>query len=243
MDQLKLLRLEVIGIWFTGFATFLAVVLALFLQRYSERRQRPKLCVQYDTNDKSDNRYLPPGPAGTGAEREELWTRLRVKNISNTPAKDVEVRFIGVESAGVRVNRPSWSFKVSNFDAVSIRIPPKFTQYFDLTYVKNELTTREDLSCYLVIVGGGPRPWPDEKARIEQAEKDNKLEIGSRHDLFFAVVSSNADANYYRMAINVRVRKAEDPPPDKLLGEAYLRSRVEVVPPSSFTPEEAFSQK
>lgn len=243
MDEPTLHRLEVIGVWFTGIATFLAVILALFLQRYTERRRRPRLHIEHDSTKKGDMRYLPPRLAATtpGPEREEMWIRLRVKNTSYTPARDVELRFISSlqEGGTVRENRPSWWFKVSNFNGACVAIPPQFTQYFDLAYVKNEVGSAEDVSFHLASVRGNLSDWPVEKARIESKE-ENRLLVGFKYDLFFAVVSSDADAKFYRMEVKLLPRRDEDPPAKALLGEQRLHQRVEVLSLSEISSEEAF---
>jgi hypothetical protein len=251
MDFRKLLTLlydPVIAAYFSGTATIIAVLLALFLERYFEHRRRPKLSVEFDRNQKGDLRYLPPPLAGEmreGEEREEMWIRLRVKNTSGTPARDVEVRFICTqrERSTIRENRPSWWFKISNLNAVSLTIPPKFTQYFDLAYVKNIQRSPEDISFYLAIVHGDLPPWTQEKVRIESDMKNNKLDLGWTYDLFFAVVSSNADAKYYRMRVKVAPKKTDDPALEELLGEDRLKVRIKLDCPQEVTPKEAFPRK
>lgn len=240
--QLHFLRLEVIGIWFTGVATILAVLVALFAQIFTEKLRRPRLQVEHDNNHMVDKRYLPPARAKTPncPEREELWIRLRIKNLSNVPAINVQIRFIGTlrEGESIREQRPSWWFKVSNLNAVSLTIPPKFTQYFDIAYVKNEVGPSE-ASFYLAIVRGDSTSWQDEKARIEEYE-GNKLEVGFMYDISFAVVSNNADARFYSMKTKVLPRRSEEPLA-QLLGENLLNNRVVVVSVKEITSKQAFS--
>jgi hypothetical protein len=235
---------EVWGIWFTGIATFSAAFVALFLQWILERRRRPRLKVEFDSSQRGDKRYLPPALArGPGAnEREELWVRLRVRNTTKTSAKDVELRFIGAQREGgqARESRPSWWFKASNLNEVSVVIPPQFPQYFDLAYVKNVVGLNEDVSLYLTIVRGDFESWLNEKLRIEREEENNRLEIGFKYDLFFVVVCSNADASFYRMELKVLPHRIEDPLMRALLGEKCLMDRVEVISLNKIAPEEAF---
>jgi len=166
-------------------------------------------------------------------------TRLKT---SGTPARDVEVRFVCIqrEKSATRDNRPSWWFKISNLNAVSLTVPPQFTQHFDLAYVRNIRRSPEDVSFYLAIVPGNLSPWAQEKLRIEGDTEKNKLDLGWTYDVFFAVVSSNADAKYYRTRVKVAPRKREDPALEELLGEERLKGRIELEGPEEVTPKEAF---
>lgn len=230
---------EVIGIWFAGLATVSAVALALYLRHIYERRQRPKLFVVYDREQKSDNRYVLPPFAATSScqkgqklpDQEELWVRVHVQNASKATAKDVELRLISIqrEKKGSADDRPSWWFKASNLNATSLVIPPKFTQHFDIAYVKNTVESSADLSFYLAIVPPDLLPWPQEKTRIESDEQNNRLDIGWKYKLLLALVSSNADAKHFQMEIKVDPPGSEDPSIVGLLGEEVLRKRVNVI--------------
>lgn len=239
-DGSPLLRwAEVIGIWFTGVATFSAVAVAWSLRRLWERRQRPVLSVGYDARSEEDSRYVPPpfaaGPPSSKNPgepgREELWVRLHVKNTSKTTARDVQLRILSIQRERKEApdNRSKWWFKASNLDATSVTIHPQFTQHFDIAYVKNILGTSDDLAFYLVIVRPDLLPWPQQKARIEEDAENNWLEVGWKYTLQLALLSDNADAKYYEMEVKVDPRGSEDPSTDQRLGADNLRKRVHVI--------------
>jgi hypothetical protein len=242
MSPDKYKTLELWGAWFSGIATFAAVFVALFSQWYAERRRRPKLKVEFDGCRGEHKRYVPPTLAhGTNAlKREELWVRLCVQNLTNNTATDVQVRFIRAEreSDQRHENLPSWWFKVSNLNAHSVSIPGQFPQYFDIAYIKNELTSDHDVSLYPVLIHGDFESWLEEKRRIE-TDAEIVFQVGFVHDLFFAVVSSNAAAKFYRMRLKVLPHRIEDPPFGDLMGSARLRERVDVLYLEEITPKEA----
>jgi hypothetical protein len=233
----------VYGTWFSGIATLAVVFIALYLQRRYENNLRPQLTIAYDeaaSEEDGANRYLPPGLAGN-PYREELWIRLPVKNISKITARDVEVRFIALrrERRG-RENRPSWWLKVSNLNEVAVAIPSEFTQYFDVAFIEHDPSSSAlDICFQLAIVHPPLLPWHEEKERIER-RTENRLEIGFKYDLSFAVVSGNADARFYRMTLKAIPRATDDPLPSAAFGQEYLRGRVEVGRPESVSSEQAF---
>jgi hypothetical protein len=239
MDHL----LEIIGVWFSGIATLAAVILALFLQVYSERRQRPKLCVEYDVRSVGDNRFLPPSTAGggPGIDRQELWIRIRVTNNSERTARDVEVRFISstIEKEKRRNNRPSWWFKVSNFNRTSVAIPPHFPQHFDIAYLVHEISTQQ-VSAFLAITQPDMLDWPQEKIRIERQGDYTNVEIGWPYTLFFAVVGSNCDATYYQMPLQISPPRESRQSP---IGEEQMRACIAAKTPIQITASQAFMEE
>lgn len=250
IDPLRML--EVAGDWFTGLMTLTAVILALFLQRLSERVRSPRLAVDYNRDEEVNNRYLILDSSHTHPDtsfvsdpsegsREELWIRLRVTNNGPVTAKDVEVRFIGVarKKDNVRDNRSAWWFKVSHLNDTHTNLPPRFTHFFDIAFLSNDVGSRRDLSLYLVIVKPELLPWEEEKARIE-ISPDNKLDLGWDFVLYFAVAAANADAKYYEMSLRVDPRKVDDPLSTTVLGREHLMARIEVSPAREISPDEAF---
>lgn len=230
---------------FCGFTTIGAVFFALRLQRYNERRQRPRLSVEYDSSSYSDNRYLPASSAGggPGKDRQELWVRIRVKNNSDYPARDMQLRFIAsqIKNDRFRNNRPSWWFKVSNLNSISVDVPPYFTQYFDIVYLVDEVAEQK-IAAFLTITRPDMLEWPQEKTRIEKMGEYTNLTVGLGYNLFFAVVGSNCNTTYFRMPLQVN-EPSEQPEPSGLLTEAHFRQCVRVYPPVRIAAARAFANE
>ncbi len=228
----------VLGNWFIGFSTLLVVFLAIGLQVWYERAKRPKLRVSYRKSDDDDNRYVALNSddlrLSLDEEQaiEELWLRVNVLNTGRDTARDVELRFIYAIKEGnkVKENRPSWWFKVANLNAVSIPVPQKFRQPFDIAYVKNYKGVDEDLRLFLAIVPPDLKEWVEAKKRIE-SKNSNRLELGVQYKLVFAVVSSNANATYYALRIMVSERGSDDIAQKHLQGPDALRRRFVVFGP------------
>ena len=147
-DWLKIA--EVSGIWITGIATAVVAAIALFLETF----RQPKLLGEFNIAREQNYRYLSPDIV---PGRQELWIRLLVKNKNHyTTAKAVQVRVTKVKIKDGQnwrlVNPPAWNFKVSNLNAVSVSIPPRYPQYFDLGYVANDVSTTEAPSFFLVTI-------------------------------------------------------------------------------------------
>jgi len=228
MEESTVKLLEMIGIWFTGIMTLLAVVVALLLQKFTEWLQRPKLEVVYDKDNKEDNRYLKLD------DREERWIRVRVQNTSNYEAKDAEIRLMSIkrDSDSNWGNRANLGFKVSNRNAVTVRIPPKFTVHFDIAYVSNILNDdKDDVSFYLVTVHEDLKPWDEEKIRIE-SDPDNVLEIGKTLGLRLAVLYTNGPAIIYEMEVKIDDRDKDDPSSKHHLGKDHFKRRIHVNGPN-----------
>jgi len=188
---------------------------------------------------RGDNRYLPPGLAGDPSH-EELWIRLRVKNISKVTAQDVQLRFISRKrERGGRENLPSWWLKVSNLNEITVAIPSEFEQYFDIAFVRNNLQTSGVIVFYHAIVQPPLLEWEKEQTRME-GRKETFLQVGFKYDLSFAVVSGNADAKFYKMSLKA-IPQGADEAQGSASGEAYLLGRVEVTPPEAVSSREAYS--
>lgn len=230
MDAQQISFLQMLGSWFAGLATFGAVSYALYLQRKYEWKNQPSVTAIYSDTDKFNNAYVPPEHINASNSIEELWARICLRNESRVTAKDVELRFISVqrEKSGYPEHRPKWWFKASNLNAITVNIPRKLEQHFDVFYIKNDIESEEDISFYLATVPPDFRPWSDEKQRIEE-DVDNQLEIGWRYTLEFALVCSNADPKYYQMVIKVDSRTKLDPEKKSLLGEIGLKNRINTV--------------
>lgn len=229
---------ETIGIWFTGLATFAAVAFALYLRHSYEKRQKPDLDLIYDSESESHKHYLEPKHTKTyksdgspAEEREELWIRVCVKNSGKVTAKEVEIRFISIQRVGEQseADRPSWWFKVANLNNIKIAVPQGYKQFFDIAYIKNSINIDNDLSFYLAIVPADLLPWKEEKARIEDDDRYNCLDIGWEYRMALCLASSNAEAKYFEMKLKVNPRTKTDPSKDALLGSEGLRKRVHIV--------------
>jgi hypothetical protein len=66
---------------------------------------------------------------------------------------------------------------------------------------------------------------------MERSRK-NKLSIGTRYRLVFAVVSSNADAKYYEINYMVSERASDDIPRKNLQSKDVLRRRLIISGPT-----------
>ncbi len=235
VDTLRII--EASGNWAAAFATLAAVGVALWLQVWLNRKRRPKLELIYDHKSPSDNRYLAPSDdaSGPGKNRQELWVRLRVRNTSRHPARDIELKLIAtiVGNDPQRQNRPGWSFKVSNLDASAVTIHPKFTQYFDVAYLIFKKDTSE-LSAHFVLTMPDTLSWNSEKKRIEENIQYTGITIGWPHQVLFALVGSNIEARYFRMDLQVAPVKAKE------ITEVVLRTCLVANQPIEITPDDAF---
>lgn len=230
MDDQQISFLSMLGSWFSGLATFGAVSYALYLQRKYESKNQPTMTAIYSDNDKYNNTYVPPEHINSSNSIEELWVRICLNNESRITAKDVELRFISVQREKVNYpeHKPKWWFKASNLNAISVNIPRKLEQHFDIFYIKNDTKTDDDISFFLATVPPDFKPWAEEKKRIEE-DVDNQLEIGWEYTLQFALVCSNADPKYYQMVVKIDSRTKQDPEKKSLIGEDGLKKRINIV--------------
>ena len=233
----------VFGNWFSGVATLAVVFVAVWLQAWLEWRKRPKLKIVYDANDSNDNVYVHLDQEENRVDEsnksepqtEELWLRVNVLNTSRASARDVELRFINSYKNGSDIredHRPSWWFKVSNLNKFSVAIPPRYKQPFDIAYIKNVANSDYDVCSFLAIVP--PNLSDDWKAtkNLMERSRENKLSIGARYRLVFAVVSSNADAKYYELNYMVSERATDDIPRKNFQSKDVLRRRLIISGPT-----------
>ena len=239
LNELQLRILEIAGTWFGAIATVAAVALALLLQRITEWRRRPTIQLLYDAESHGDNRYLAPNgpPKGSVPGRHELWLRLRVRNSSRFPARDVELKVIGtlIGNNGQRQNRPGWSFKVSNLNSVRVTIHPKFTQYYDIAY-SIYIPEQQLLQAHFVLTTPAAQDWLTVKQGIEAEPEYTGITIGWPHQILFAVVGENIEAKYFRMNVQVA-------PVGKLANcEENLRKCLVASAPEQIDPQLAFEE-
>lgn len=233
----------VFGTWFSGVATLSVVFIAIWLQAWTERRKKPKLKIVYDPEDRNDNIFVLRDNSDKRIDEsgqsdphtEELWLRVNVLNNSRASARDVELRFINSykDSSDIREDhRPSWWFKVSNLNKFSVAIPPKYKQPFDIAYIKNVANVDDDIRSFLAIVPPDlSDDWQATQDLMEMS-RENKLSIGVRYRLVFAVVSSNADAAYYEISYMVSKRLSDDIPRKNLQGRDVLKRRLNISGPT-----------
>lgn len=228
--------LSVLGRWFSGVATLLAVGFALYLQRRIERRNRPRIALNATSSGGSCIRYLDPeriaaAPANEGRpRREELWLRLWLQNESPAVARDVTLKLVGVERDGGLENRPRWPFKLSNLDETSIGLLPRgFDQPVDIAYVRNIEGVNSDAQLALVLVKPPQRPWQEEKDSIEGDTFYRPLHAGATYRISLVALSSNADAAYFTTTIMLRMPLSG--PVGELCGEGRLRTRLAFTAP------------
>lgn len=237
-----------LGTWFAGIATLLAVIVALRLQRYYERRDRPSLSVTFDENSKYDLRYVHQRFAGEAGktdanehrDRRELWIRVAVESTADVAARDVELRIIEVVREGDEFaeGRSNWWFKTSGLNSTTVQMLPRgIRQPFDIAYISNVSGSDPDVAFYLAIVKKGDiRPWTQERRRIEADDRNNRLDVGWTYLIRFVVLSGNADAVHYLMRLRVNPRRSQDLRTTPLLSEEALRGRLTVCSLSQTAP-------
>lgn len=230
---------NVFGTWFSGIATLSVVFIAIWLQAWAEWRKKPKLKIVYNPEDRNDNVFVRLDNSDKQLDEsgqsdphtEELWLRVNVLNNGKSSARDVELRFINSYKDGSDIredHRPSWWFKVSNLNKFSVAIPPRYKQPFDIAYIKNVANADDDIRSFLAIVPPDlSDDWQATKNFMEMSRK-NKLAIGARYRLVFAIVSSNADAAYYEIIYKVSERLPDDIPRKNLQGRDVLRRRLNI---------------
>jgi len=228
-----------VGTWFTGFATLLAVIVALRLQRRYERRDRPLLSVTLEPESADYLRYVPPKFASAedkprydgSSEREELWLRVVVQNSGDTAARDVEVRLLDIlrERDTEPESRSNLWFKVASLNSKSVNILPRgIRQPFDIAFVRHVVSPAAEFSFHLVLVKPDLESWPTEKTRIEQDVGHNALDIGWTYRVHIAALSSNADAEHFTFSIRLNPRRAQDPREGAILGAESLKALLVV---------------
>ncbi len=221
-------------------ATVLAVVLALFLEQIETWRRRPRIELLFDSQSESYIRLLKPKgpPKGSVEGRYEVYLRIGVKNISRYTAREVELRLVRTTFGGneERQNRPGWSFKASNLNQLRTTIHSYWTQYYDIAYSiykpDNEDISAHLILCTLAMLEG--REWPLVKEHIESRPEEIGLTIGAKHQIIFAVVGENIEAEYFRMELTAI--KLET------FSEDAFRQSLEASTPEKIDPSLAFDK-
>jgi hypothetical protein len=218
--------IELVGIWFTGIATLSATLVALFLPKL----YRPRLSVSCNKDGIGSSSYVIGTDSGASAF-EDLWIKIGVKNRGSMNAEDVQLRLImahNTKMSGRRGYRlfSSWWLKVSALNAVSISIPPKYTQYYDLCYIvvrRNPGST----SLYLAAVRPPMDEWNLERKNIEN-DPHRVLKAGCVYNIVFAVSGKNTHASYWQisLAYDIPTSPESDQP-----SEATLRRAIQVGSP------------
>lgn len=215
--------IELVGIWFAAIATFLATLVALFLPKL----YRPRLSVSCSKDGIGSSSYMFEETKGR-RPIEELWIKVGVKNTSSLNAEDVQLRLILTRNRTIP-GRPgyklfsSWWLKVSALNTVSISIPPKYTQYFDLCYIAAHQERR--LTAHLLAVRPPMEEWHLEKENIE-SDHYRMLQPRCEYDIVFAVSGKNTHAGYFQISVSYDATLQSDGP-----NEAALRSATKVRPP------------
>jgi hypothetical protein len=212
-------KIGAIGTWFSGVMTPAAVVLALGLQWFHERRNQPRLSITLKPESGNYLSYVSPEFASAGdnprgekvsTQREELWLRVAVENSGGAVARDVEVRLRKTQRAGDKESesRESLWFKAASINSTSMNMLPRgLEQHFDIAFVVHKFAPSNELFFHLALVTPGLKPddsWAAIKERMEKAER-NKLVPGDAYELHIVALSSNADAVHH--AFSIRLNK------------------------------------
>ncbi len=216
--------IELVGIWFAAIATFLATLVALFLPKL----YRPRLSVSCNKDGIGSSSYMFEETKGRWPI-EELWIKVGVKNTSSLNAEDVQLRLILTRNKTMPGRRgyqlfSSWWLKVSALNTVSISIPPKYTQYFDICYLAAHRDSRS-LTAHLLAVRPPIDEWQVEKNNIE-SDQYRTLQPQSEYDIVFAVSGKNTHAGYFQISVSYDAAIQSDGP-----NETGLRSAIKVSPP------------
>jgi hypothetical protein len=225
--------IELVGLWFTGLATFSAALVALFLPKL----YRPRLSVSCNKDGIGSSSYMLVDAPGSSPVA-ELWIKVGVKNKSSLNAEDVQLRLIMTHDNALPHRQgyrlfSSWWLKVSALNIVAISIPPKYTQYYDLCYLAAHPS--RSVSVHLLAVRPPLEDWTSEKARIESDQK-RTLQPGCEYNVVFAVAGKNTHAGYYEISISYDV-------PSQLqthglaLDEAALRRAIKIGRPQRVSRE------
>jgi hypothetical protein len=218
--------IELVGIWFAAIATFAATLVALFLPKL----YRPRLSVSCNKDGIGSSSYMFDDTPGSSPIR-ELWIKVGVKNKSGLNAEDVQLRLIMTHNRTMPGRQgyklfSSWWLKVSALNTVSISIPPKYTQYYDLCYLVAHRDSRS-ISVHLPAVRPPMGDWHSEKENIE-SDRYRMLQPRCEYDIVFAVSGKNTHAGYFQISVSYDG-------PDSLqsddLNEAALRHAIKVGPP------------
>jgi len=222
--------IELVGIWFTGIATFSATLVALFLPKL----YRPRLSVSCNKDGIGSSSYVFIDRSGS-PPMEELWVKVGVKNKSGLNAEHVQLRLIMAHNRGMAGRQgyksfSSWWLKVSALNAMSISIPPKYTQYYDLCYLVAD-RDGSSVSAYIPAVRYPMRDWNIEKEHIER-DPNRKLEPRCEYDLVFAVSGKNTHAGYFQISISYDVPDFPRSDGFTLSSETAIRRAIRVGPPT-----------
>lgn len=215
--------LELTGIWFSGFATWAAVIAALGLPRL----YRPRLEAICDPDSFACSTYIS-GPA-LGAGIEEYWVKLGIFNNSDYLADDVQARVILVACDALSA-RPSynsfssWWLKLSGMDATSISVPPRFTQFVDLCFVHRE-PVMAGSPLRLAAVRQSMQGWDIEHKKIIQSVRLT-LATDCVNSIIVSISGKNTSAAYYRIDLKYA-------PKSETLsqGESAIRAALRVSKP------------
>ena len=191
--------IDLVGTWFAALATLSASLVALFLPKL----YRPRLSVSCNQDGIGSSSYLAAYDSDS-KPIEELWIKVGVKNKSGLNAEDVELRLIMIRDKTVPGRKgytmfSSWWLKVSALNTMSISIPPKYTQYYDLCYLQARQDPRSML-VYLPAVRAPMSGWAVEKKEME-SDPARVLRPRCEYDIVFAVSGKNTHASYFQISV------------------------------------------
>jgi len=224
MDANKYQLMQTIAAIVSAVSGILMVFIGILFKRYLDKRQKPKLVMLHDATIGGDIKYLPP--EFTHDNSEEVWIKVRVKNISPAYAEDVELRLYSIKRENdASVSRHTAWFKVSSMNAISTSIPSEFQQYFDIAYVKKIVNKSDDLGFYLVLAANPMQDWSKEKEKIETS-RHTKLFIGGEYTLLISLSCRNGGTKHYKIRMNVLGAGNDDLVAEGLLGLQNFNRRI-----------------
>jgi len=95
MDTNNYQLIQTIATIVSAVSGIVVVFIGILFKRYLDKKQRPRLVMLHAQAIGSDIKYLTP--EYTHDNGEEVWIKVRVKNVSDAYAEDVELRVYSIK--------------------------------------------------------------------------------------------------------------------------------------------------